>query len=36
MIGEVQVFLVKGRSSTAVVRKSSDALQRGLAVDFKK
>ncbi len=36
MIGEVQVFLVKERSSTAVVRKSSDALQRGQVVDFKR
>lgn len=28
-IGEVQVFLVKERSSTAIIRKSSDALSRG-------
>jgi hypothetical protein len=36
MIGEVQVFLVKERSSTAVVRKSIDALLKGQAVDFKR
>jgi hypothetical protein len=36
MIGEVQVFLVKERSSTAVVRKSIDALLKGQAVGFKR
>ena len=36
IIGEVQVFLVKERSSTAVVRKSTDVLQKGQAVDFKR
>ncbi len=35
-VGEVQVFLVKDHSSTAVVRKSIDALERGDAVTFKK
>jgi hypothetical protein len=36
VIGEVQVFLVKERTSTAVVRKNTDTLARGDAVDFKK
>ncbi len=36
VIGEVQVFLVKDRTSTAVVQTSIDALARGDAVDFKK
>jgi hypothetical protein len=36
MVGEVQVFLVKERTSTAMVRKSIDVLQKGQAVDFKK
>jgi len=36
VIGEVQVFLVKERSSTAVVRNNTDTLARGDAVDFKK
>ncbi len=35
-IGEVQVFLVKERSSTAIVRVSTDVLATGNAVDFKK
>lgn len=35
-VGEVQVFLVKERTSTAMVRKSIDVLQKGQAVDFKK
>jgi LysM repeat protein len=35
-IGEVQVFLVKERSSTAIVRRSSDVLTTGNFVDFKK
>ncbi|HUI46807.1 MAG TPA: LysM peptidoglycan-binding domain-containing protein [Nitrospirota bacterium] len=34
-IGEVQVFLVKEHSSTAIVRKSTDTLTSGNAVDFK-
>jgi LysM domain len=36
IVGEVQVFLVKERTSTAMVRKSIDPLQKGQAVDFKK
>ncbi len=36
VIGEVQVFLVKDRTSTAVVQTSIDPLGRGDAVDFKK
>lgn len=36
VIGEVQVFLVKERTSTAVVRKNTDTLAKGDAVDFKK
>ncbi len=36
VIGEVQVFLVKDRTSTAVVQKNTDAVARGDAVDFKK
>ncbi len=36
MVGEVQVFLVKERTSTAVVRKSLYALSKGQPVDFKK
>ncbi len=36
LIGEVQVFLVKERTSTAVVRKSREPLARGNAVDYKK
>jgi len=35
-IGEVQVFLVKDRTSTAVVRKSTIDMAKGNAVDFKK
>jgi hypothetical protein len=35
-IGEVQVFIVKERTSTAVVRRSSDALLKGQAVVFKR
>ncbi len=36
VIGEVQVFLVKDRTSTAVVQNSIDTLAIGDAVDFKK
>ncbi len=36
VIGEVQVFLVKDRTSTAVVQTSIDVLARGDAVDYKK
>ena len=36
VIGEVQVFLVKERSSTAVVRNNTDTLARGDAINFKK
>lgn len=36
MVGEVQVFLVKERTATAMVRKSADVLHRGQAVEFKK
>ncbi len=36
MIGEVLVFLVKERTSTAVVWKSREPLARGDAVDYKK
>jgi len=36
VIGEVQVFLVKERSSTAVVRKSTDSLARGDGMEYKK
>jgi LysM repeat protein len=36
VIGEVQVFLVKEKSSTAVVRKSTDRLARGDAMEYKK
>jgi hypothetical protein len=36
MVGEVQVFLVKDRTSTAMVRKSVNVLQKGQAVDFEK
>lgn len=35
-IGEVLVFLVKDRTSTAVVSKSSEEIGRGEAIDFKK
>ena len=35
-IGEVQVILVKERTSTAVVRTSTDTMARGDSVDFKK
>jgi len=35
-IGEVLVFLVKDRTSTAVVSKSSEEINKGEAVDFKK
>jgi len=35
-IGEVQVFLVKDHSSTAIVRRSTDTLTRGNMVDFNK
>ena len=36
MIGEVQVFLVKDRTSTAVVQKSTVFLERGNAVNYEK
>ena len=36
IIGEVQVFLVKENTSTAVVRKSIDPLTRGDATEYKK
>jgi len=36
VIGEVQVFLVKKRTSTAIVRKSRETLAKGNAIDFKK
>lgn len=35
IIGEVQVFLVKERTSTAVVRKSTDAMARGDRITYK-
>ncbi len=35
-IGEIQVILVKERTSTAVVRTSTDTMARGDSVDFKK
>jgi hypothetical protein len=35
MIGETQVFLVKEHTSTAIVKKSSETMGRGYAVDFK-
>lgn len=34
-IGEVQVFLVKERTSTAIVRKSRDTLARGDIIEYK-
>jgi hypothetical protein len=36
LIGEVQVFLVKDRTSTAVVQKSTVFLERGNAVNYEK
>lgn len=36
VIGEVLVFLVKERTSTAVVSKSTEEIGRGEAIDFKK
>jgi hypothetical protein len=36
LIGEVQVFLVKDRTSTAVVQKSTATLARGNAVNYEK
>jgi hypothetical protein len=36
VIGEAQVFLVKNHTSTAVVRKSSDALAKGDRIESKK
>jgi LysM repeat protein len=36
LIGEVQVFLVKERTSTAIVRRSMETLAKGNAIDFKK
>jgi hypothetical protein len=35
VIGEVQVFLVKDRTATAVVQKSTDAMARGDRITFK-
>jgi hypothetical protein len=35
LIGETQVFLVKEHTSTAIVKKSTDTIGRGYAVDFK-
>jgi hypothetical protein len=35
MIGETQVFLVKEHTSTAIVKKSTETMGRGYAVDFK-
>lgn len=35
VIGEVQVFLVKDRSATAVVKKSTDAVARGDRITYK-
>jgi hypothetical protein len=35
-IGEVQVFIVKERTSTAIVRRSADVLEKGNIVEFKK
>jgi hypothetical protein len=35
-IGEVQVFIVKDQTSTAVVRKSTEPIYRGNQVEFKK
>jgi hypothetical protein len=35
VIGEVQVFLVKDRSATAVVKKSTDAMARGDRITYK-
>jgi hypothetical protein len=34
-IGEVQVYVVKARTATAIVRKSADALSKGYPVEFK-
>jgi nucleoid-associated protein YgaU len=36
VIGEVQVFLVKERTSTAIVRKSRETMTKGNAIEFKK
>jgi hypothetical protein len=36
VIGEVQVFLVKERTSTAIVRKSMETLAKGNLIDYKK
>jgi hypothetical protein len=36
VIGEVQVMLVKEHTSTAVVQRSTEAMARGYAVEFKK
>jgi len=36
VIGELQVFLVKDRTSTAVVRKSIDSMAKGDKIEFKK
>jgi hypothetical protein len=35
VLGEVQVFLVKQRTSTAIVKKSTDAISRGNRVEYK-
>jgi len=36
LVGEVQVFIVKENTSTAMVRMSTDTLAKGDIVDFKK
>ncbi len=36
VIGEVQVLIVKEHTSTAIVQKSSEAMERGNAIDFKR
>jgi hypothetical protein len=36
LIGEAQVFLVKEHTSTAIVKKSTETMGRGYAVDFKR
>jgi hypothetical protein len=36
LIGEAQVFLVKEHTSTAVVRKSTDTIEKGHIIEFKK
>jgi hypothetical protein len=36
VVGEVQVFLVKEHTSTAIVKKSTEPMGKGNGVDFKK